>query len=229
MLEDYLLRNNLITALWYWNPWQQAKEKNTKLILITLRGFLSWKGIQCSDYLVLLLILLPCLPLSFQIFQSQKKDFRFCVKHASQTVSPDLKGIRLGLRKSWGTLWKGDEVRWGLKRGSGLMDRKRHPREAEKPRANEGVPEPLPSAYLKDIPPFEAQLVIRGGFEVVLGDGFHAGAAAHGGAGAGKEALPRSLRSSRGPAPSETPAPSLTYREPGGRSALGEEEEETGH
>lgn len=53
-----------------------------------------------------------------------------------------------------------------------------------------GTPEPVPSAYLKDIPPFEAQLVIRGGFEVVLGDGFHAGAAAHGGAGGGKEALP---------------------------------------
>lgn len=70
------------------------------------------------------------------------------------------------------------------------MDRKRPKREADKPRAAEGTPRPSPSTYLKDIPPFEAQLVVGGGFEVVLGDGFHAGAAAHGGAGAGKEALP---------------------------------------
>lgn len=32
-----------------------------------------------------------------------------------------------------------------------------------------------PSTYLEDIPAFEAELVIRCGFEVVLGDGFHAG------------------------------------------------------
>ena len=43
---------------------------------------------------------------------------------------------------------------------------------------------------LKYIPPFEAQLVICCSFEVVFGDGFHAGAAAPGGAGSGKEALP---------------------------------------
>ena len=55
------------------------------------------------------------------------------------------------------------------------------------PRAKVGTAGPSPSAYLQDIPPLEAQLVIRRGFEVVLGDGFHAGAAAPGG---GKEALP---------------------------------------
>lgn len=27
--------------------------------------------------------------------------------------------------------------------------------------------------YLEDVPPFEAQLVVCGGFEVILGDGFH--------------------------------------------------------
>lgn len=29
------------------------------------------------------------------------------------------------------------------------------------------------SAYLEDVPPFEAQLVVCSGFEVILGDGFH--------------------------------------------------------
>ena len=29
------------------------------------------------------------------------------------------------------------------------------------------------STYLEDVPPFEAQLVVCGGFEVIFGDGFH--------------------------------------------------------
>lgn len=29
------------------------------------------------------------------------------------------------------------------------------------------------NTYLEDVPPFEAQLVVCGGFEVIFGDGFH--------------------------------------------------------
>lgn len=154
MLKDYLLRNNLITVLWYWNPWQEAKERNTKVILISLRGFLSQKGIQCrlsctSAYL------LPCLWLSFQIFQSQKREMRDRVMHAwhtNKTASPALKEVRLRLRKSWGTLLKGDGVRWGQRGGSGLTDRKRLRREAEKPRVKWELPSPYPPLTLRISP-----------------------------------------------------------------------------
>lgn len=29
------------------------------------------------------------------------------------------------------------------------------------------------SSYLKDVPPFEAQLIVSSSFEVIFGDGFH--------------------------------------------------------
>lgn len=144
------------------------------------------------------------------------------------------------MRKSWGTLLKGDGVLWGRERGSGLTDRKRLRREAEKPRARGGtLPGPYPPLTLRISPRLKLSSSSAVALKSYLAMASMLGLPRTAVRAVGRKRspkpplLPRRLpaQPSRGPAPSETPAPSLTYREAGGRSALGEgeEEEETGH
>lgn len=95
--------------------------------------------------------------------------------------------FRYPIKKTWQLL------------GTRQRDRKRLTRErSRKAEGQSANPKPFPSTHLKDISPFEAQLVIRRGFEVVLGDGFHAGAGAA--APGGKEALPAASAAAPGSA-----------------------------
>lgn len=120
--------------------------------------------------------------------------------------------MRLRIKRRWHSLGSQKRVR--------SDGQEETPRETAQPRGREATPEPDPSAYLKDIPPFEAQLVVRGGFEVVLGDGFHAGAAAPGGAGGGQEALPEASAPPAAAAPGSVRGAGPVSHIQGGRGTI---------
>lgn len=106
-------------------------------------------------------------------------------------------------------------------------------RETEQPRGKEGTPDPSPSLTLRISPRLKLSSSSAVALKSYLAMASMLGLPRPAVRAVGRKRSPKPplLPRRRLPAPCEAPAPSLTYREAGGRSALGEgeEEEETGH
>lgn len=215
MLKDYLLRNNLITFLWYWNPWQEANERNTKLILISLRAFLLQKGIQCRDYLVLLLICYHVYDYVFKYsnLRREKRETLGCI-HWHEIASPALKRgqtgteeiLRYAVKRTWRSLgaWKRD--RSDTVRGS--------QEKLESPGWKRELLGPYPPLTLRISPRLKLSSSSAVALKSYLAMASMLELPRNGGAGAGKEALPEAsappaarLRPRRRPRFSHTGSP----------------------